>query len=160
MTTSALQDWLAEQPAVVTVLVSAQDIARFAIAVGASDPVHFDADQARARGYPGVVAPDLFYLCLRTGAFNLVPQDSLHEEGTSLAGIPPIGYQAAMAGETKVTLYRRFTAGEQVRVSCQRERASQKQGRSGPLTFVEFRYDYATPAGELIATEHFTRIFR
>jgi len=160
MLTSALQDWLAQEPASVMVPVSSQDIARFAIAIGASDPVHFDADSARAQGYPDVVAPDLFYLCLRTGAFNLVPQDSLHDEGTSLRDIPPIEYQTAMAGETKVTLYRRFVAGEPVLVTCRRERAIRKEGRSGPLTLVEFRYDYATEAGQLIATENFTRIFR
>jgi acyl dehydratase len=158
--TAALQEWLSEEPKSVLVPVSSQDVAKFAIATGATDAAHFDAGVARERGYPDVVAPDMFYLSLRTGAFNVVPQDQLHEEGTSLADIPPIEYQTAMAGGTKVTLHRQFVAGEAVRVTCTRENASTKQGRSGILTFIEFRYDYATEAGEPIATEHFTRIFR
>jgi acyl dehydratase len=160
MLTDALQHWLAEEPVSTVVTVSAQDITRFAIAIGAADPVHFDAATARAQGYAGVVAPDTFYLSLRTGAFNLVPQEHLHEEGTSRAGIPPIVYQTAMAGQTRVVLYRRFVAGESVRVTCTREKAAQKQGRSGVLTLIDFRYDYTTEAGDPIATEHFTRIFR
>jgi len=160
MLTDALQHWLAEEPASTVVTVSAQDIARFAIAVGASDLLHFDAAAAQAQGYADVVAPDTFYLALRTSAFNLVRQDRLDDEGTPRAGIPPIAYQTAMAGETTVVLHRRFVAGEPVRVTCTREKAAEKQGRSGTLTFIEFRYDYATEAGDPIATEHFTRIFR
>ena len=160
MPKAALREWLNEQPKSVVVPVSSRDIAKFAIATGATDAAHFDAHVARERGYPDVVAPDLFYLSLRTAAFNVVPQDELHEEGTSLADIPPIEYQIAMAGETKVTLHRRFVAGEPVRVTCTRENATSKQGRSGILTFIEFRYDYATEAGDPIATERFTRIFR
>jgi acyl dehydratase len=160
MRADALGQWLREPPTSTTVTVSSQDIARFAIAIGASDPVHFDPATARAQGYADVAAPDTFYLSLRTGAVNLVPHDRLHEEGTSQADIPPISYQMAMAGQTRVTLYRRFVAGDRVRVTCTREQATQKQGRSGALTFIDFRYDYATGPGDPIATEHFTRIFR
>jgi hypothetical protein len=160
MLTDALRQWLAEEPAATLVTVTAQDIARFAIAIGASDPLHFDPAAGRAQGHAGVVAPDTFYLSLRTSAFGLVPRERLHDEGTPLAGIPPITYQTAMAGETRAVLHRRFVADEPVRVTCARTGATRKLGRSGPLTFVEYRYDYATPAGEAIATEHFTRIFR
>lgn len=160
MPTSALSEWLDEAPRSVIVPVSSQDIAKFAIATGATDAAHFDADVARERGYPGVVAPDLFYLSLRTSSFNVVPQRQLHEEGTSLADIPPIEYQTAMAGATEVTLHRRFVAGEPVRVTCTREQATTKPGRSGVLTLIVFRYEYTTAAGAPIATEHFTRIFR
>lgn len=160
MGSGVLEDWLAVKLPPVVLRVSAQDIARFAVAIGASDPAHFDRDSARACGYENVVAPDLFFLALRTGVFNVVPQDCLHEEGTSLRDIPPIDYITAMAGETKVILYRRFVADEPVVVSCRREKATRKDGRSGPLILVGLRYDYATQAGELLATEHFTRIFR
>lgn len=160
MSESVLREWLNEAPKSVIVPVSSQDIAKFAIATGATDAVHFDADVARERGYPDVVAPDLFYLSLRTSSFNVVPQRQLHEEGTSLADIPPIEYETAMAGETEVTLHRPFVAGEPVRVTCTRQDATTKPGRSGILTFITFRYEYTTAEGEPIVTEHFTRIFR
>jgi hydroxyacyl-ACP dehydratase HTD2-like protein with hotdog domain len=159
-TTNALRQWLTEEPASALVTVTAQDIARYAIAIGASDPLHFDRATGQAKGHAGVLAPDTFYLSLRTSAFSLVPTERLHDEGTPLAGIPPISYQSAMAGETKVMLRRRFVADELVQVSCTRVGVARKQGRSGALTFVEYRYDYATPGGDAIATEHFTRIFR
>jgi len=160
MPTDALQHWLSQEPKSTVLTVSPEDIARFAIAIGASDPLHFDAASARAQGYADVAAPDTFYLSLRTGAFNLVPRELLHDEGTSQADIPPIGYQTAMAGQTRVTLHRRFVAGDRVRVTCTREKATRKQGRSGALTFIDFRYDYTTESGDPIATEYFTRIFR
>lgn len=140
--------------------VSSQDIAKFAVAVGASDRAHFDEEVARERGYPAVVAPDLFYLSLRTGAFNVIPREQLHDEGTAQDDVPPIEYQTAMAGETKVVLHRPFVAGESVRVTSTRLNATTKQGRSGLLTFIEFRFDYVTQSNEPIVTEHFTRIFR
>ena len=37
--------------------VSAEDIAAFAAAVGATDPVHTDVEAARAAGYADVIAP-------------------------------------------------------------------------------------------------------
>lgn len=160
MLISPLREWLNEAPQSVIVPVSSQDIAKFAIATGATDTAHFSADVSRERGYPDVMAPDLFYLSLRTSSFNVVPQRQLHEEGTSLADIPPIEYETAMAGETEVTLHRPFVAGEPVRVTCTREKATMKQGRSGVLTLIEFRYEYTTASGGPIVTEHFIRIFR
>lgn len=160
MSTDALQQWLSQEPRSTVMTVSSQDVARFAIAIGASDPLHFDAASARAQGYADVAAPDTFYLSLRTGALNLVAPDLLHEEGTPKSDIPPIGYQTAMAGQTRVTLHRRFVAGDRVRITCTREKATRKQGRSGALTFIDFRYEYTTESGDPIATEYFTRIFR
>lgn len=40
--------------------VTAADIAAFAAAVGADDPVHTEVQAARAAGYPDVVAPPTF----------------------------------------------------------------------------------------------------
>lgn len=159
MQDDALERWLGEEPAPVTVTVSPQDIARFAVAIGATDPSHFDDEAARARGHPSIVAPDLFYLSLRTGTSNLVPQHDLHEEGTARRDIPPFPYRTAMAGSSRVVLNRRFLAGETVGVECRRVHAARKEGRSGPLTFVTFLYRYTDAQGTPIATEQFTRIF-
>lgn len=143
-----------------TVTVTPHDIARFAVAIGATDDVHFDAAAARARGYADVVAPDLYYVALRTGVFHLVPQDELHDEGTPLRDIPPISFRQAMAGETTAELHRPFVAGDVVTCTRHAESVVRKEGRSGTLTFVRFEYRYADAAGEPYAVEHFTRIFR
>ena len=47
-------------PPTETYRVSAAKIREFAEAVGSADPVHVDADVARARGYADVIAPPTF----------------------------------------------------------------------------------------------------
>lgn len=160
MTDHAMAEWARTVAVSRTVRVGASDIARFAIATGACAEEYFDPAAARARGYADVVAPELFYIALRTGVFNLVPQDDLHEEGTPRGDLPPITFSQAMAGETSAQLHRRFVAGDVV--VCTREVVSTdgKQGRSGWLTFITFEYRYADTAGVPFVVERFTRIFR
>lgn len=160
MTDEALTAWAEQSALVRTVVIGRQDVARFAIAVGATDAVHVDPMVARARGYADVVAPPLFYTALRTGVFNLVPQDALHDEGTPLRDIPPITFRQAMAGETAAELFRPFVAGDVVTCTRRVESTTRKEGRSGPLTFITFEYRYADADDIPFAVEHFTRIFR
>jgi hydroxyacyl-ACP dehydratase HTD2-like protein with hotdog domain len=159
MVSDALAAWVARPPDIRPVIISHQDIARFAIAIGATDEAHFSAAAARRRGFPDVVAPPLFYISLRTGVFNLVRQDQLHEEGTPLQDIPPITFRRAMAGETTAELHRPFFAGEAITCMRRAETAFCKEGRSGTLTFIRFEYRYTSKEGGPIAAEHFTRIF-
>ncbi|HEV7207558.1 MAG TPA: MaoC family dehydratase N-terminal domain-containing protein [Mycobacteriales bacterium] len=160
MPTQAMDRWMARPPDVCTVYVGPQDIARFALAIGATDQAHFDAAVARSRGFADVVAPALFYVSLRTGVFNLVPPEDLHAEGTPLRDVPPIPFTQAMAGETHAELYRPFVAGDLVTCSRHPKSVSEKIGRSGKLTFVQFEYQYTGSDSRPIATENFTRIFR
>jgi len=158
--TEVVERWLARPPDVRTVRVAPQDIARFALAIGATDPAHFDAIAARSRGFADVVAPPLFYVALRTGVFNLVSPDELHGEGTPLRDVPPIPFTQAMAGETRAGLFRPFVGGDMVTCSRRLTSMTEKSGRSGKLTFIEFEYRYADSEGKAIATENFTRMFR
>lgn len=41
-------------------LVDARDIAKYADAIGAEDPIHFDKTSAVSAGYRDVVAPPMF----------------------------------------------------------------------------------------------------
>lgn len=160
MPADALREWLEAIPTPVEVTVTRAEISRFAVAVGADDPMHFDPVAARAAGYPDVVAPDLYYLALRTGAFSVLPRPELHEDGTPLRDVPPIEFRRAMAGETTAELRRQFVAGETVVVSSRRVGVRRKEGRSGPLTFVDFEFRYTDTAGEPVAVERFTRVFQ
>jgi acyl dehydratase len=155
-----LRAWVDAPPLVAQVRIDRKDIARFAIATGETNPIHLDADAARAAGFADVVAPPLFYVCLRTSVFNLVPAGELHPEGTPLRDIPPLSFTQAMAGETTAELHRPFVAGDEVTCSRRVESTFTKQGRSGTLTFLRFEYRYADADDEPIAVEHFTRIFR
>ena len=155
-----LAAWGRAMERVVTDRIDRKDIVRFAVAVGATSDIHFDPDAARRRGFPDIVAPPLYYVALRTGLFNLVPLAELHEEGTPRRDLPPLDFAQAMAGETRAEIERPFVAGEVVVGHRRVAGITGKQGRSGPMTLVEFEYRYSGGDGATVAVEHFTRIFR
>jgi 3-methylfumaryl-CoA hydratase len=140
--------------------VTATDIARFAHATGETNPIHFDRDAAMAAGYPDVVAPTLFNYVVRMHASALVPADQLETDGSPTADVPPLPTRRAMAGETKVELGERVVAGDVITVEKKLARMYEKEGRSGPLVFVEMEFTFTNQRGEMVARENFTRIYR
>lgn len=84
--------------------VTAQDIAAFAAAVGATDPVHTDDAAARAAGYAGVIAPATMavkYEQLCSRAYVADPE----------AGID---YSRVVHGEQSFVHHRPITAGDEL----------------------------------------------
>ncbi|MCA0178815.1 MAG: MaoC family dehydratase N-terminal domain-containing protein [Actinobacteria bacterium] len=84
--------------------VDAAMIADFASAVGASDPVHFDADAARAAGYRDVIAPPTMAVRFDQLASRAYVQDP--EAG--------IDYSRVVHGEQKFVHHRPITAGDEL----------------------------------------------
>lgn len=140
--------------------VTATDIARFAHATGETNPIHFDREAALAAGYPDVVAPTLFTYVVRMHASALVPPDQLEPDGSPTTDVPPLPTRRAMAGETRVDLGERVVAGDVITVQKRLARMYEKEGRSGPLVFVEMEFVFINQRGELVAKENFTRIYR
>ena len=140
--------------------VTATDIARFAHATGETNPIHFDRTAAVAAGYPDVVAPTLFTYVVRMHASALVPPDQLEPDGSPSADVPPLPTRRAMAGETRVVLGERVVAGDVIRVQKRLAQMYEKEGRSGPLVFVEMEFTFTNQRDELVARENFTRIYR
>jgi acyl dehydratase len=140
--------------------VTATDIARFAHATGETNPIHFDKDAAAAAGYDDVVAPTLFTYVVRMHASALVPPDQLERDGSPTADVPPLPTRRAMAGETAVVLGERVVAGDVIGVEKRLADMYEKEGRSGPLVFVEMEFTFTNQRGELVARENFTRIYR
>jgi len=158
--TDKMQEWAARAPDVRDVRVDRKDIQRFAIATRASDPIHHDPEYARALGHRDVVAPLLFFVSLRTGVYNQVPQDALHEEGTPLADVPPMEFSQAMAGETDADLHKPFVGGDLVTCSRRVTGLSEKMGSRGLITFAQFEYTYSDSDGDPFVVERFTRLFQ
>ncbi|RBY91581.1 MaoC family dehydratase [Blastococcus sp. TBT05-19] len=79
-------------------------IAEFATAVGALDPVHLDADAARAAGHPDVIAPPTFAIVVSLDAAFVVLSD------------PEVGldYSRVVHGEQKFTHHRPVRAGDRL----------------------------------------------
>ena len=151
--------WAAREYPVVEVPITARDIAKFAHATGESDPVYFDADAARAAGYPDVVAPQMFYLVLRSEPYHLRPRGELERDGSASEDIPPLSVTRAMAGETQLEFSGRFVAGDVVTCSKRLVDMTEKQGRSGALVLLHFEYRYDVD-GRTVVVERFTRIMR
>ncbi len=140
--------------------ITATDIAKFAHATGETNPIHFDKAAAEAAGYHDVVAPTLFTYVVRMHASALVPADQLEADGSPSADVPPLSVKRAMAGETKVVVGVPVVAGDVVSVQKRLADMYEKEGRSGPLVFVEMEFEFTNQRGEMVAREHFTRIYR
>lgn len=137
--------------------VTARDIRRFAQAIGATDPVHFDEDYARSTRYGRVVAPPLF---CQTLVFEDVPPDRLPADGSPIEVCLPIPARRTVGGGSTFTVHRPVRAGETIVVTSQLKDVYAKEGRSGLLFMVviETRFDDAD--GKPVASETATYIKR
>src|SRR3954454_20011092 len=79
-------------------------IAEFATAIGAADPVHRDAEAARAAGYPDVIAPPTFAIVLTLEAPNFVLEDPQVS----------LDYSRVVHGEQRFTHHRPIRAGDRL----------------------------------------------
>jgi acyl dehydratase len=118
--------------------VGRQKIAEFADAVGAADPVHRDAEAARAAGYPDVIAPPTFAITLTLSAAGVVVED------------PDVAldYSRVVHGEQRFTHHRPIRAGDRL-VATPVIEAVRSVGGNDLLTT---RVDVATEDGEPVCS--------
>lgn len=84
--------------------VDAALIAEFAVAVGASDPIHTDADAARAAGYADVVAPPTMAV-----RFEQLSQAAYISDPEAA-----IDFSRVVHGEQSFTHHRPIVAGDEI----------------------------------------------
>jgi len=137
--------------------VTSRDIQRFAQAIGATDPVHFDEEYARSTRHGTIVAPPLFCQAL---TFEEVSPDRLPADGSPLELCVPIPAERTVGGSSDYTVHRLVRAGETITVTSQLKDVYAKQGKSGLLymVVVETRFDDAS--GAPVASETATYIKR
>ena len=118
--------------------VGRQKITEFAEAIGAADPVHRDADAARAAGHPDVIAPPTFAITLTLSAAGVVVQD------------PDVAldYSRVVHGEQRFTHHRPIRAGDRL-VATPTIEAVRSIGGNDLLTT---RVDVATEDGEPVCS--------
>jgi acyl dehydratase len=126
--------------------VSAELIAEFATAVGATDPVHTDAEAARAAGYPDVIAPPT--LAVR------------FEQATSAAYVADpeagIDYSRVVHGEQGFVHHRPIHAGDEITGTVTVDGIRQAGGHS----MITVRTELADAAGEPVTTCSSTIVVR
>ena len=141
-------------------LVTATDIARFAHATAETDPIHFDKAHAVAAGHADVVAPTMFPYVIRMHGSTLVPRDEIELDGSPRSDVPPLSSRRAVAGETSIEIGAPIVAGDSITVHKRLAAIYEKEGRSGPMVFVEMEFTLTNQNGERVAVERFTRIYR
>jgi acyl dehydratase len=139
------------------VQVTAHDIRRFAQAIGATDPVHYDEEHARTTRHGRIVAPPLFCQAL---TYDDVPVDQLGADGSPVEINVDIPAQRAVGGSSEYRINRLVGAGETITVASRLADVYAKQGRSGPLYMVVVETDFRDEEDELVASETATYIKR
>ncbi|NNM47484.1 FAS1-like dehydratase domain-containing protein [Knoellia koreensis] len=126
--------------------VDAAGIAAFALAVSSTDPVHTDAEAARAAGYRDVIAPPTF-------AVSLAQQVDRQFIADPEAGVD---FSRVVHGEQKFVHHRPITAGDQVLGTLTVDSVRQAGGH----TMVTTRAELATDGGEALTTSTSTIVIR
>jgi acyl dehydratase len=139
------------------VQVTTNDIKRFAQAIGATDPVHYDEQHARATRHGRIVAPPLF---CQTLTYDDVPPEQLGADGSPAEINLDIPAQRAVGGSSEYRINRLVAAGETITIVSRLADVYAKQGRSGPLYMVVVQTDFRDEAGEPVASETATYIKR
>lgn len=127
-------------------VVSAAKIREFAEAVGSTDPVHVDADVARARGYADVIAPPTFAVLIAQSCDAALVADP--EAG--------IDFSRVVHGEQKFTHHRPLTSGDAVVGTLHVDTVREAGGHA----MVTTRTELATEAGEALCTAVSTIVIR
>ena len=127
-------------------VVGREKVREFARAVQASDPVHFDVDVARSRGYSDVVAPPTYAIRLSMAAAEAVVMD------------PDLGldYTRVVHGDQRFEYTRPIVAGDELVCTVTIDGIRSAAGNDMLTT----RSDIATVAGEHVVTSYSVLVAR
>ena len=142
-----------------TGVVYPKEAQRFAAAVGDLNPLYFDDEAARARGYEGVIAPPMFLPHVLHGVSHL---DSLREDGVPLQGGSdiPLRAERLMAGGEDYEFLAPLYPGDTITAETRIQNIEEKSGRSGRFVLVTRETLYTNQDGVVVARGRFSVIAR
>jgi acyl dehydratase len=114
-------------------LVGREKIREFASAIGADDPAYHDPEQAKALGYPDLVAPPTFPVAALTGSEQLRAEPELG-----------LDYSRVVHGDQRFAYTRPVVAGDELVGTLTIEEITGRGGHE----FLTTRTDVTTTAGE------------
>lgn len=120
----------------------------FARAVGYTDPLFYDEDYARAKGYRSIVAPPGFF-----GHAPWKPGDP----GIPLR-LPRLPVKRRLAGGNEFEYFGVVCAGDTLTCTARIKDITERDGRAGPMIFLVIETDYRNQLGELVARSRLTLI--
>lgn len=142
--------------------LDAVTIGRYAMTIGATNPVHYDADAARAGGHADVVAPpnllaSIVEWGIGTPEAELAPDGTPHHGETPLGG--DLGLRVMGAGE-EMELVNPVTAGTDLVLETTLEALTPKQARSGPCVFITMLNTFTSTDGTVLNRNRRTVVLR
>ncbi|MEU8910353.1 MaoC family dehydratase N-terminal domain-containing protein [Streptomyces mirabilis] len=140
--------------------LDAVTIGRYALTIGAADPVHHDAAAARSAGYADVVAPPNMLAAIVEWGIG-TPEAQLQPDGTPLGGDTPLGdgLRVMGAGE-EMELVTPVTAGTEVVLETTLEAVTPKQTRAGTCVFVTTLNTFTSAQGAVLNRNRRTVVLR
>ena len=119
---------------------------RMALCLGALDPIHFDEDAAKARGYRGIVAPwPLLWLAF----FNCRTSPLVFDWG-----------KATLHGGDAYEFHEPMIVGDVITMTAAITETSVKQAKVGPMGVVVSRREFRNQHGALCAVMSTTNLRR
>lgn len=134
----------------VTVVVDTEQIRRFADAIGDPNPLYYDEEYARSKGFRSIIAPPTFLTTI--GRWPWQRRDE------TLFRIP-YG-RVAIHGEQEYEWFLPIQAGDVVTVTSRIVDIYEKAGRTGRMLFVVTESRYTNHLGQLVAIGRSTGIRR
>jgi hypothetical protein len=118
---------------------------QFARAVGYTDPVFYDEDYARSKGYRGILAPAGFL-----GHPVIVPgQPALTPEAFRLE----IPYKRVLNGGTDIEYFADVCSGDVLTAATKLTNLTEREGKVGPMLIVDTETTFRNEAGETVAVQ-------
>ncbi len=142
---------MAEQTIDFELPVTEEAIKEFALAVGEDDnPLFFDVDAARERGFPGLLAPPTFTV---RQIFEIPRDDREQRLGANL------DYARVLHGEQEFVYNRLPVVGETLKGTMRIAKDFTKEGnRGGQMRFVTYESKFTDAGGDDVLTAHYTLI--
>ena len=142
--------------------LDAVTIGRYALTVGAADPIYYDRAAARTAGYADVVAPpNLLAAIVEWGVGT--PEADLQPDGTHPDGEMPLGDGLGLrvmgAGE-EMELVNAVTAGTEVVLETTLESFTPKRTRAGACVFVTTLNTFMSADGAVLNRNRRTVVLR
>ena len=145
-------------------VLDAVTIGRYAMTIGATDPIHHDAAAARSAGYADVVAPpNLLAAIVEWGVGT--PEADLQADGTPNdsdempLGDPGLGLRVMGAGE-EMELVNPVVAGTELIVESTLAAVTPKQTRTGTCVFVTTLNTFTSADGTVLNRNRRTVVLR
>ncbi len=158
--TDEIRSWIGREAPPWTVEVTRRDVTRFAVATDDLNPLYLDEERARNSRYGGLIAPPLFYMAPLT---EPVPETELRPDGLPFEGkfpVPPTPLPRLMDGGTEVEFLQPIRVGDVLTGRSKITDIYQKNGRSGPLIFVQRETTFTNQRGEIVLIEKGASILR